>query len=69
MSSEIGKRQGQKSGCKARLACICDRLFHRRGLAKLEQRRGQGVKIDYAAILERARKRVESGEVPKPRLR
>ena len=35
-------------------------------VAKLEQRRGQGEKIDYAAILERARERVENGEVPKP---
>ncbi len=35
-------------------------------VAKLEQRRGQGVKIDYAAILERARERVENGERPKP---
>ena len=35
-------------------------------ITKLEQRRGQGEKIDYAAILERARERVENGEVPKP---
>ena len=35
-------------------------------VAKLEQRQGQGVKIDYAATLERARERVESGKVPKP---
>ena len=35
-------------------------------VAKIERRHGQGVKIDHAAILERARKRLENGEVPKP---
>ena len=35
-------------------------------VTKLEQRHGQGVKIDYAAILEEARKHFENGERPKP---